>query len=100
MLALPAIKVLNEQKKTMLTQGHMTVNPVLLTHDDGILDTFSLKPGAMNPGGVSAEGRALVHTLPTGNLSAGQELMDMERSVINDAFLVSACSRFSLRRRR
>jgi hypothetical protein len=89
MLALPAIKVLNEQKKTMLTQGHRTVNPVLLSHDDGILDSFSLKPGAMNPGGVSAEGRALVHTLPVGNLAAGQELMDMERQVINDSFLVS-----------
>jgi hypothetical protein len=67
----------------------MVVDPVLLSHDDGILDTFSLKPGTMNPGGVSAEGRALVHTLPTGNLAAGQDLMDMERSVINDAFLVS-----------
>jgi hypothetical protein len=89
MLALPAIKVLNEQKKTLLTQGHRVVNPVLLSHDDGVLDTFSLKPGAMNPGGVSAEGRALVHTLPTGNLAAGQELMDMERQVINDAFLVN-----------
>lgn len=89
MLALPAIKVLNEQKKTLLKQGHMVVDPVLLSHDDGILDTFSLKPGTMNPGGVSAEGRALVHTLPTGNLAAGQDLMDMERSVINDAFLVS-----------
>ena len=89
MMSLPSIKVLNEQKKTMLTQGHRVVNPVLLTHDDGVLDTFSMKPGAMNPGGVSAEGRALVHTLPTGNLAAGQELMDMERSVINDAFLVS-----------
>jgi hypothetical protein len=89
MLALPAIKVLNEQKKTMLTQGHRVVNPVLLSHDDGVLDTFSLKPGAMNPGGVSAEGRPLVHTLPTGNLAAGQELMDMERQVINDAFLVN-----------
>ena len=73
----------------MLTQGHRTVNPVLLSHDDGILDSFSLKPGAMNPGGVSAEGRALVHTLPVGNLAAGQELMDMERQVINDSFLVS-----------
>ena len=89
MMSLPSIKVLNEQKKTMLTQGHRVVNPVLLSHDDGVLDTFSMKPGAMNPGGVSAEGRALVHTLPTGNLAAGQELMDMERSVINDAFLVS-----------
>ncbi len=89
MLALPAIKVLNEQKKTMLTQGHRAVAPVLLSHDDGILDTFSMKPGAMNPGGVSAEGRALVHALPVGNLAAGQELMDMEKAVINDAFLVT-----------
>ena len=89
MLALPAIKVLNEQKKIMLKQGHRVVDPVLLTHDDGILDNFSLKPGAMNPGGISADGRRLVDVLPTGNLSAGQELMDMERQVINDAFLVS-----------
>jgi hypothetical protein len=89
MLALPSIKVLNEQKKTLLKQGHRTVDPVLLTHDDGVLDTFSLKPGAINPGGVSAEGRALVHALPTGSLAAGQELMDMERGTINDIFLVS-----------
>jgi len=89
MMALPAIKVLNEQKKTMLKQGHRVVDPVLLSHDDGILDTFSLEPGSMNPGGVSADGRAMVHVLPTGNLAAGQELMDMERSTINDAFLVS-----------
>jgi hypothetical protein len=89
MLALPAIKVLNEQKKTMLKQGHRVVDPVLLSHDDGVLDTFSMKPGSMNPGGISAEGRRLIDVLPTGNLAAGQELMDMERSVINDAFLVT-----------
>ena len=89
MFVLPSIKVLNEQKKTMLTQGHRAVAPVLLSHDDGILDTFSMAPGSMNPGGVSAEGRALVHALPVGNLAAGQELMDMERQVINDGFLVS-----------
>ena len=89
MLVLPSIKVLNEQKKTMLTQGHRAVAPVLLTHDDGIMDTFSMKPGTLNPGGVTAEGRPLVHALPVGNLAAGQELMDMERQVINDGFLVS-----------
>ena len=89
MFVLPSIKVLNEIKKTMLTQGHRAVAPVLLSHDDGILDTFSMKPGAVNPGGVSAEGRPLVQALPVGNLAVGQELMDMERSVINDSFLVS-----------
>ena len=89
MLALPAIKVLNEQKKTMLKQGHRVVDPVLLVHDDGVLDTFSLRPGSLNPGGVNAQGQRMIHELPTGNLAAGQELMDMERGVINEAFLVN-----------
>ena len=89
MLALPAIKVLNEQKKTILKQGHRIVDPVLLTHDDGVLDTVSLKPGATNPGGVNAQGQRLVHELPVGNLAVGQDMMDMERQVINDVFLVS-----------
>lgn len=86
---LPAIKTLNEEKKTMLKQGHRVVDPILLAHDDGVLDAFSLKPGAINAGGVSADGRPLVHALPTGNLSMGKELMDDERSLINDGFLVS-----------
>lgn len=89
MLALPAIKVLNEEKKTVLKQGHRVVDPVLLAHDDGVLDAFSLKPGAVNYGGVNAEGRPLVHTLPTGNIAVAQEMMDAEKAVINDAFLVT-----------
>ena len=89
MNVLPAIKVLNEQKKTILKQGHRAVDPVLLAHDDGILDGFSLKPGAVNYGAVSADGRPLVHALPTGNMQIGKELMDDERMAINDAFLVT-----------
>lgn len=89
MLALPSIKTLNEQKKTVLKQGHRAVDPVLLAHDDGVLDTFSLKPGAINAGGVSAEGRALVHALPVGNLALAKEMMAEERAVINDVFLVT-----------
>ena len=89
MNVLPAINVLNEEKKTMLKQGHRTVDPVLLAHDDGVLDGFSLKPGAVNYGGVNAEGRPLVHALPVGNLAIGKDMMDDERQVINDAFLVT-----------
>jgi hypothetical protein len=89
MLALPDIKVLNEQKKTVLKQGHRVVDPVLLAHDDGILDSFSLKPGAVNYGGVNADGRPLVHTLPTGNLSFAQTMVQEQREAINDAFLVT-----------
>lgn len=86
---LPAIKTLNEEKKTVLKQGHRTVDPVLLAFDDGVLDAFSMKPGALNYGGVSAEGRQLVHTLPTGNLAIAKDMMDEERLVINDAFLIT-----------
>jgi hypothetical protein len=86
---LPALKTLNEQKKTMLKQGHRIVDPVLLAHDDGVLDGFDLTPGAINFGAVSSEGRTLVQTLPSGNVQAGKELMDDERQLINDTFLIS-----------
>lgn len=86
---LPALKTLNEQKKTMLKQGHRIVDPVLLAHDDGIIDGFNLQPGAINAGGVSADGRPLVQALPTGNVQAGKEFMDDERQLINDTFLIS-----------
>lgn len=89
MNVLPAIKVLNEEKKTILKQGHMIVDPVLLAHDDGVLDSFSLKPGSINYGSMTADGRRLVDVLPTGNIVVGKDLMDDERAVINDAFLVS-----------
>jgi len=89
MLVLPSLKVLNEEKKTVLKQGHRVVDPVLLAHDDGVLDNFSMRAGALNYGGVNAEGRALVQVLPTGNIMIGKELMDDERLVINDAFLVT-----------
>lgn len=86
---LPALKTLNEQKKTMLKQGHRVVDPVLLAHDDGVIDGFSLQPGAINAGGISADGRMLVQPLPTGNVQAGQELMQDERKLIEDSFLIS-----------
>lgn len=89
MTVLPAIKTLNQEKKTVLKAGHRQVDPVLLTSNDGIIDQLSLRPGAINKGGVNEQGRALVQTLPVGNIQIGKELMDDEREVINDAFLVT-----------
>ena len=86
---LPAIKVLNEQKKTVLKQGHRVVDPVLLAHDDGNLGSFSLKPGALNPGGLNKDGKRMVDVLPTGNIAVGDKMMQMEKDVINDAFLIT-----------
>lgn len=87
MQALTNIKVLNQQKITILKQGHRIVDPVLLAYDDGVLDSFSLKPGAINPGAMSGEGKRLVDVLPTGNLAVGEKMMQMEKDEINAAFM-------------
>ena len=86
---LPAIKLLNEEKKVVLKQGHRTVDPILLAHDDGSLDGFTMRTGYMNKGGISADGKRMVDTLPVGRVDVGEKLMEMEREVINDAFLIN-----------
>ncbi len=88
MTILPTIKTLNAEKRDFLTQGHRAVSPVLLTTDDGIVD-FSMRPGALNKGGFSADGKPLVGTLPIGNIQVSKEMMDDERVIIQDAFLVN-----------
>lgn len=88
MLVLPALKTLNAEKRTFLKQGHRAADPVLLTYDDGLL-SFDLRPGAMNPGGMNADGKPLVGVLPTGQIQITEEMMQEERSLINDAFLVT-----------
>jgi hypothetical protein len=88
MLVLPALKTLNAQKAVFLKQGHRAADPVLLTADDGLID-FSMRPGALNKGGMSSEGKRLVDILPTGNIQVNEKMMDMERNLINDAFLVT-----------
>lgn len=88
MAVLPAIKTLNAEKRDFLTQGHRAASPVLLTTDDGIVD-FSMRPGALNKGGMSAEGKRLIDVLPVGNIQISEEMMEVESKLINDAFLVT-----------
>jgi hypothetical protein len=88
-MVLPSIKVLNEEKKTVLKQGQRIVDPVLLAHDDGTLGSFSLKSGALNAGGLSKDGKRLIDVLPTGNLAVGEDMMNAEKTIINDAFLLT-----------
>jgi hypothetical protein len=88
MRVLPAIKTLNAEKVTFLKQGHRAADPILLLADDGLMD-MSLRPGAMNKGGWSSDGKPLVGVLPTGEIQVTKEMMDEERALINDAFLVT-----------
>lgn len=89
MNVLPAIKTLNEQKKTLLKQGHLATDPIVLAHDDGIIDLYDGIPGSLIPGGVSKDGRLLVQPMPVGNVNIGKDMMDDERALINDSFLVT-----------
>jgi hypothetical protein len=87
---LSSIKTLNEQKKTILKMGHRAVDPIILAHDDGVIGNVSLRPGAVNYGGVDAQGRKLVHTLDmASSIPIGKDLMDDERDMIKDAFWVT-----------
>lgn len=88
MQVLPTLKTLNAEKRTFLKQGHRAVDPPLLTNDDGLM-SLSLTPGAINPGGVNADGNPLVVPLVTGDIALSKEMMDVEANLINDAFLVN-----------
>lgn len=86
-MVLPTLKTINAQKSTFLKQGHRASDPILLTADDGLGD-FNLRPGAMNKGYMSLEGKKLVDILPTGQIQINEKMMDMEKAIIWDAFLV------------
>ena len=84
---LPTIKTLNAEKRVFLKQGHRASDPILLTADDGLGD-FQLRPGSMNKGYMSLDGKRLVDILPTGQIQINEKMMAEEKSIIWDAFLV------------
>jgi hypothetical protein len=88
MLVLPSLKTLNAEKVVFLKTGHRAADPVLLMNDDGLVG-MNMRPGAQNKGGVTSDGKPLVHILPTGDVKISLEMMQEERGIIDDVFLVS-----------
>lgn len=84
--ALPSLKTMNAQKSTFLKQAHRAADPIYLLPDDGMMD-FKSHPGAYNAGGVNADGRPMVHILPTGDIQISKEAMAEERGITEDLFL-------------
>lgn len=90
MNVLPAIKMLNEQKKTVLRAGQRVVSPPIMLTDDGSLQAFNVRPDALNYGYVDSNGRALAVPLQSnGRVDIGLDMMNAEREAINDAFFVT-----------
>lgn len=84
-LILPTLKTINAEKGMFLKVGHRTADPILLGPDDGLVDP-SLIPGAYNKGGVSPDGKPMIHPLEFGNIQISKEMMDEERAIIGSAF--------------
>jgi hypothetical protein len=88
--ALPALGTASAIKKTVIRQGQKAVDPVILAHDDGVLNSpVDLRAGAVNYGGVDKQGRKLIHALEAGNFNVSEALLQDERADINDCFFVT-----------
>lgn len=90
MASWPAILTLNEEKKTILRAGQKEVDPPILLTEDGALDPFNLKSGALNYGMVTSNGDPLaIPFQQASNIPLGLELMQLEKQHIDDSFLVT-----------
>lgn len=88
--ALAAIGSLNAMRKTVLKQGQKAVDPAYIAHDDGVVNgRLDLRPGAVNYGGVDAQGRKLVQRLDGGDFRVAEKLMEGETNVVKESFLVN-----------
>lgn len=87
-IALAAAKTKNAMKVVFLKQGHRAGDPIYLTVDDAMLDP-EFHPGAVNKGGMSADGQRLIDILPTGNIQITEKMMEAEGEIIDDVFLVA-----------
>lgn len=91
MWSLPTLRMLNEMKRTVLRSAQKAVDPPLLAQDeDGILGAFDLRPGAVNYGGINAQGNATVQPIQTGGRpDIGVDLLEMEQSLVNESFYIT-----------
>ena len=86
---LPAIHGANAMRRTTLRAAHKAVDPALIFNNDDGITRISSKPGGLNPGLVSEDGRVLVARMPGGEagLPFAENEIEVERSVIRTAFL-------------
>lgn len=90
MTVLPTIKTANEMMKTIMRAGQKAVDPPLLLTEDGLLRAFDLRSGAMNYGGLDAQGNEVVKPFNAGaRVDIGENLLIQQQKTINDAFLVT-----------
>lgn len=89
-LVLSDLKMINEMSRDQIKILNRQADPPLLAFDDGVIEKFSMRPGALNMGGVNEQGQQLVHAMQFGsNPNALDKEMSNRRNMINTAFLVT-----------
>lgn len=87
-MVLPVLKTLNATMGMYMEAGHLASKPMWLTPEDNLLD-FMPHPGAVVPGGMNADGRKLVDTVSGGQIQITEEMMQMFKRSVSDAYLES-----------
>ena len=89
MMVLPAIKMLNQMKKTDIRMVHRTVDPTILMKDDGSVRSIDMRPGKHIIGGLDRNGQPTIMPFNAGaRVDINEAKMEIERAEINRAFLV------------
>lgn len=81
------IRGLNEMARTHIQQLQRAADPSYLVPDESILNSLNMRNGAINFGGVSVDGRALVHTLPHGDIVVSIEAIKELQSAVKEPYL-------------
>lgn len=88
LLMLPDAKMVNTVDRQNIKTMQLRNAPPILTHGEGTLRKFKLKPGAIINGGLDAMGKARVQTLDLGIQSEmGMAIAEQRRQAISSAFL-------------
>lgn len=88
-VALSSLGTASAMKRVQLKLGNRAADPTILTPDDNTFNSqVDLRPGAVNPGGVSKDGKPLFQTLGHGNYQVSEAMLQAEQADVEDAFFV------------
>jgi Bacteriophage head to tail connecting protein len=85
---LPTIHGLQRMRQDVLRAGQKMVNPALVFFDDDGITSVSTKPGGLNAGLMSEDGRMLVGRMPGGEqgIPYAMEMVEQERQTVKTDF--------------
>lgn len=88
--SLPDIRMINDMARTNIRGAQKMVDPPILINEDGALEGFDLRSGALNWGGLDDNGREMAKPMQMGKQAQiGIEFAQQTRESINQSFYVT-----------